>query len=180
MNCLSPGSAPEVSVYLFLDPYRAVKTQSSPVGGHTKRVGLPPVFCVFQPYGARPMANGGQDRVVEARGNRKVREWESPARPKPASRGGERQSRGRENKDTTTVAVLYPYSYCSPSPTPPPSLPPQSSPLPLPHRSRPVPSPDRLLTTLASPFSLSVAPRPPICLARLVLLYYTPAPSTYS
>lgn len=142
----------------------------------TKRT-APCVFCVFQPYRARPMANAGRGRVVEGYREGKTK-WEGQARArKPRRREAEQQKQDAlSDHRSRTVPVLVLHSSTAPLHRSPSehSLPPS------PHRSRPVPSPVRLLTTPVSPFSLSVAPHPPICLARLVLLYYTPAPSNYS
>ena len=95
----------------------------------TKRT-APCVFCVFQPYRARPMANAGRGRVVEGYREGKTK-WEGQARARKPRRR-ERQSSRSKTPSLTTVAVLYPYSYCTPPPHHSTILPPNTPSLPPP------------------------------------------------
>ena len=145
----------------------------------TKRT-APCVFCVFQPYRARPMANAGRGRVVEGYREGKTK-WEGQARARKPRRR-ERQSSRSKTPSLTTVAVLYPYSYCTPPPhhtTPPFSLP-HSLPPSFTSCTITSPSPHNAGISLqpfrgAASSYLSCPPRPPVLHTRAVELFLSAA-----
>jgi hypothetical protein len=146
------------------------------------------VFCVFQPYRARPMANGGRGRVGEgtgkARQSDKVGARAQAKARKPRRRGRAEQSR-TPGLQRTTVAVLLPVLVFHSSTAPQlHSLPPHTpSPSSLTSCTCTIiirPSPHNAGISLqpfrgAASSYLSCPPRPPVLHTRAVNLFLSAA-----